>query len=74
LLSQFYHILEVFNTLFQNLGDVRVLSLALGNRCSCALLLIRLVIRKIGVLHQSLVVVLHVQPLRLGEIYVVRLA
>ena len=64
MLSHLNHVLEVFDALLQDLGHVRIALLASTN--SIVLLVILLVVlRKAGVGHQALVVILHVQSLGL---------
>ena len=48
LLSHFYHVLEVFNALLQDLGHIRVALLASTNSV-VLLVVLRVVLRKAGV-------------------------
>ncbi len=65
LLSHFYHVLEVLYTLFQDLGNIRILLLAC---ISSRTLLVILGFRKACIGYETLIVVLHVKSLRLREV------
>ena len=72
LLSHLDHVLEVFYTLLQDLRYVGVLLVLSCTSCSRALLIL-LSLRKAGIGHEALVIVLHVDSLGLGEINILRL-